>query len=740
MLLIAVVLVPSFALLLAFVSRERAMRLNVAQSAAFQLVDAGVAGQREAVDDGVRLLRAFAMLPQIRTGNSVDCQRLMSTLRTLVEEARSLTRTRASGIQDCATVGPERLPRDVSSDAQFQDMRDKTEPTIGRYVSSAQDGELLLPLNLPLRDSAGVFDGVLSAGLRMPWLASILRSLAETPGAVLSISTADGVLLRQVPEPSASDRPFTEHPLLVAMQQNSRGVLDAEGTDGQRRVWAYDQLSAADDAPVFLSIGLPARAVYSGVNREVRLTAMLLVVWLALLVGLAWWATERFVLRDVRALLAATERVGAGDLSVRTGRPGGDDELGRLAGSFDAMAARLEEREARVAQAQKLESIGQLAGGVAHDFNNLLTAIIGNAELARQALAPVHPARSDIDATLEAAHRSAALTQQLLTFARHVELSPRIVEVADLLRGISTLLQRVIGEQVTLRVRSALTHGLARLDTSAVEQVIVNLIVNARDAMPAGGTIELTARNLTVERGTEPHRQGVAEGEWIVISVRDTGTGMSPEVLEHAFEPFFTTKPVGRGTGLGLATVYGTVRQHDGHVTVHSALDVGTTVSLYLRPAEQDQQAATEVEAPASTPVHRDANVLLVEDEPAVRRVVSRLLLNAGYAVREASDGKAALELLEHHALDEFDLVVTDVVMPHLSGPALVEELRAGRPTLPVLFMSGYREPEPLDEALAKPHTHFLAKPFTSATLLEAVRHTLSGERSDPLSAPSAKS
>ncbi len=725
LLLVAVVLVPSFVLLVVLIGRERQVRVDAAQATAMQFVDNGIHEQQAAIDDGLRILRAIGMLPQIRSGDSPACQRALGTLSNMIDEGWSVVRTRATGLQDCATRGLETLPRNVAADPRFLTMRETRAPVIGAYIRSTGTAELLLPVNVPLLNETGQFEGALSAGLRVRWFDQLAATLAGKSGAVAAIVGKDGAILQRFPALPAGTAETTRDPIAAELAGASRGVLDATGLDGVRRVWAYDRLPSPDSAPVWLSVGLPATAVYQSVNDALRNTLLVLAAWLVLVAALAWWATDRFVLRDVRAMLAATEKLGAGDLSVRTGRREHSGELGRLASSFDQMAERLEERRSREGQAQKLESIGQLAGGVAHDFNNLLTAIIGNAEMARDALDPEHPARTELDAALDAADRSAALTRQLLAFARRTELAPRVVRVDDMLGDVTTLLKRLIGEHISLAVEIDPDLRLARLDTTSVEQAIVNLAVNARDAMPNGGQLVITARNVQLKSGDVDHAHGVPVGPWIMVAVRDTGAGMSEDVLGRAFEPFFTTKPIGKGTGLGLAMVYGTVAQHDGHLWVESAPGHGTAVRMFLPPAPEGSAVEATIPPRVLTPPSRGRAVLLVEDEPSVRAVVTRILSERGFEVIAAIDGEHALTVCDDALLARLSMVVSDVVMPRLGGPELVTALRARRSDLPVLFVSGYPESDALDAVLAMPNTGFLEKPFTPSVLVHAVHEQL---------------
>lgn len=726
LLLVAVVLIPSFALLLTFASRERQLRLEAAQATALQLVDVGVRDQQEAINDGMRILRAFSMLPGVRSGNGQSCSAVLATLADMIDEGWSVSRTRANGVQDCATRSASTLPRDVSDNPVFQRMRVRPEPIVGAYVRSASTSELLLPLNVPLLSSRGAFDGILSTGLRLHWFERLAATVAETPDAVVNITAGgDRILLRFPEAAETAPTPAADHPITNAMRSQGRGVIDAPGIDSVRRVWAFDRLPSADTAPVWLLVGLPASTVYANANAQLFAMLAALVVWLVVVFAVGWWATDRFIVQDVHRLLSATERIGRGDLTARTGGTARTDELARLAASVDDMAERLHDRQEREVQAQKLEAIGQLAGGVAHDFNNLLTAIIGNTEIARELIEPAHPARPELDEALQAAGRSAALTRQLLTFARRSDLAPRVVRVDVLLEDLLSLLRRLIGEHIALSLRLDPALPPVRLDTGSIEQAILNLVVNARDAMPAGGQIEIAAQRVAVQNADAHHAHGVPAGEWLQIAVRDTGQGMTPDVLARAFEPFFTTKPVGQGTGLGLAMVYGTVRQHDGHVRVDSRPGEGTTVLLYLPPA---QDAVADEPAPtpsASVAVGGAQRIMLVEDETSVRTVVERVLRQAGYHVRAFADGAAALAECDHETLATLDLLISDVVMPHLGGVELVRAIRTRREDLPVLFVSGYRETDELDVLLTSPHTVLLDKPFTSASLLQAVQQLL---------------
>ena len=380
--------------------------------------------------------------------------------------------------------------------------------------------------------------------------------------------------------------------------------------------------------------------------------------------------------------------------------------------------------EEQLRQAQKMEAVGQLAGGVAHDFNNLLTAIIGNAELLLRAIEPEDPRRLDVVEITRAAHRAAALTRQLLAFSRKQVLQPRVVDLNAVVTELTAMLRRLIGEHVELRLQ--LQPGLGRVlaDPGQLEQVVTNLAVNARDAMPSGGT--LTVRTADVDAAdVPPHgaESGPVPGRLVELSVADDGVGMDERTQARLFEPFFTTKELGRGTGLGLATVYGIVRQSGGHIRVSSRLHHGSTFTVYLPRAEGSLEAAPETLGWTEQPGGA-GTALVVEDEETVRRLACRVLRAKGYRVLEASSPAEALQLVRQVA-PAIDLLLTDIVMPGMSGPALVERLVAGMPGLRVLYMTGYAR-----EAIERQGTlpaggALLEKPFTAQQLADRVRRAL---------------
>jgi PAS domain S-box-containing protein len=378
--------------------------------------------------------------------------------------------------------------------------------------------------------------------------------------------------------------------------------------------------------------------------------------------------------------------------------------------------------EAELIQSQKMESIGRLAGGVAHDFNNMLTAIGGYADLAIESLRPGDSIRSDLEEIQKATQRAANLTRQLLAFARRQVIEARVLNLNDLILDMNRMLQRLIGEDINLITLAQPDLGHVRADPGQIEQVLVNLAVNARDAMPNGGKLTIETSNVMLAAGALQHVR-VAAGPYVLLAVSDTGVGMSAEVKRHLFEPFFTTKPPGQGTGLGLATCYGIIKQHGGYIWPYSEPEQGATIKIYLpRVAEPaSQQSAGPID---NDPLHGSEVVLLVEDEDAVRTLAARVLRKFGYRVVEANDGEHALQVARSYQ-GQIALLLTDVVMPRMGGQQLAEQLAAARPGIKVLFMSGYTDNALVNNDRLGLQVELLHKPFTPSSLTARVRMVL---------------
>jgi two-component system cell cycle sensor histidine kinase/response regulator CckA len=386
--------------------------------------------------------------------------------------------------------------------------------------------------------------------------------------------------------------------------------------------------------------------------------------------------------------------------------------------------------EVQFAQSQKMQAIGQLAGGVAHDFNNLLTAMNGFCDLLLQRHKPGDQSFSDIMQIRQNGNRAATLVRQLLAFSRQQTLQPKVLNIVDVVSELTNLLRRLIGAQIKLDMTHGRDIGLVKVDQGQLEQVIINLVVNARDAMPNGGRVSVRTSNY-VQKETVLHGQDeMPAGRYVAIEVMDTGCGIPKDILPRIFEPFFSTKEIGSGTGLGLSTVYGVVRQTGGFIDVESHINKGTHFTVYIPALTEEEQRnnvpeenESEGEKPAPD-LTGFGTVLLVEDEDAVRMFSARALRNKGYNVFEARSGEDALDVLDKEG-DKIDLTVTDVVMPEMDGPTLYKHIRDRWPDMKVVFVSGYTEDRLREQFSAGEEIHFLGKPFSLKQLAGKVKELL---------------
>jgi signal transduction histidine kinase len=443
---------------------------------------------------------------------------------------------------------------------------------------------------------------------------------------------------------------------------------------------------------------------------------------------LVFWISHTFT-RPLEGLVAGVRALGQGDFAYPLDARGGD-EVAEVTDAFVRMRASLEntqleqkQLEERLRQAHKMEAVGRLAGGVAHDFNNLLTIIRGNSDLLKDREGADAFHQKCVDQIQKAAGRAVSMTRQLLAFSRMQVLQPRVIDLNGVVAEMGKMLPRLIGEHIEYSFSPDPNLASVKADPVQIEQVILNLAANARDAMPRGGKLSVRTENITMNEAEATKRPPMAPGRYVLLSVSDTGQGMDEATKVHIFEPFFTTKELGKGTGLGLATVYGVVKQSGGFIWVDSAPGAGTTFEIYL-PQAAEAPAKAEPEEKAAPAARGSETVLVVEDEAGVRELACQFLRVKGYTVLEADGGHAALELASRHS-GTIHLLLSDMVMPKMSGGELAAQLVAVRPEIRIAFMSGYSEFSRGDLGKGFPEAPVLQKPFSPATLVEIVREAL---------------
>ena len=624
----------------------------------------------------------------------------------------------------------------------FQDALRTKQFTVGMPVRTLGHAgrPWILPFISPILDAtSGRVRAMVSASVFLDSLEAMRMARALPPGSILSVlDSASRIVLRSRDADAWIGKVFPQE-----LRPSSTRVLLPLGTLVLSSVDSVERLFGAatvTQMPWRVYVGIPSAHAFGPSRTQFTKDVLLgLLVSLAVVV-LGYWIVASFV-EPIESLTRDARAISTGDMARRSAIDS-NDEVGTLARSFNTMADAIVERNTALAasqeqlrQAQKLEALGSFAGGVAHDFNNYLASIIGHSELALSDLPDASPVRYDVEGVLAAAQRAAELTRQILIFSRQQAMTPLLLDPNEVITGIERLIARLLGEAITLTLSLEPQVGVMRADRGQLEQVLMNLAANARDAMPGGGRFQLATGAVDLT-DSDPRTPSLAAGRYIRISASDTGTGISPETRERMFEPFFTTKDRGRGTGLGLALAYGIVQQSGGAIHVDSTEGRGTTFHVYI-PLVLDATAdaapslaASRADASAATPTLTSGveRILLVEDDAAVATATTRILARAGYEVARAEHGQAGLDALAS-AVRPYDLVITDVLMPGMSGADLAREMSVRYPMVKVLFISGYPDDDELVRDIAQYQLTFLAKPFSTAELLQTVRRLLDAER-----------
>ncbi len=606
------------------------------------------------------------------------------------------------------------------------------EPVFGRLT-----GRAVMQVAYPVRRADGELRFVLLASLD---LAQVLTpdGTANAAGQHLALLDDQGVLLFAWPAEgqglkagaSAADTPLGR----FALASRSAAVTHIAMPNGLQTTWARADTSGLADAGLRVLVGSSDDAFLIAAAQRFRAVAILYGgLAVALFLGL-WLMAERSIRRPIARMTAMAGRLARGDLSARVGGPQPKGEIGELSNAFNRAAESLqaqrvdiERLNSRLQQSQRLEAVGQLTGGVAHDFNNLLTVVLGNADLLAEGGLDEPGRRQALEMLIDAAQRGAVLTRQLLAFARRQPLAPSLVDVNQLVSTLEPMLRRTLGEHIEVRFVPGPDLWPTLVDPTQLENALLNLCLNARDAMGPGGQLTLETANVTLDPSYAERHPEATSGPYTVLAVSDTGAGIDPKDLDRVFEPFFTTKEKGKGTGLGLAMVYGFASQSAGHVSIYSELGHGTTVKIFL-PRGTGELPEHVQPAPPSEPRGSGERILVVEDDEPVRILACLELRAMGYQVVEADCGAQALELLRGGP--QVDLLFTDVVMPGMSGRELSDAASALRPDLRVLFASGYTENAIVHNGRLDAGVQLLSKPYRRLDLARAVRAALDRDAS----------
>jgi signal transduction histidine kinase len=718
-------------LLLAYAAQDREAVIAADSQRLMALAQAKATELDARVRGTAQLQYGLARAADLATADRAACSRFLAQVREAYTQYTGIITIRPDGRMFCDSLSTGR-ELDLSGRDYFRRALAVTgdvvlEPTFGRLT-----GRAVMQVAYPVRDSANDLRFVLLASLD---LARLLGDEAPAvPGARILMVDDRGQVLAAAPSDAPGLKPGTsiaETPLWRFVSTSPGAALsDVTLADGSLSVWARADTAVVGGTRLHLLAGAPREAITAAAERRHARHLGLLAGVAAFLFLSVWLLAEYALRRPVRRVSAMAERLAAGDLSARIEPPLPRGELGALMAELNQAAQSLQKQQADIAQlndrltrSQRLEAVGQLTGGVAHDFNNLLTVVLGNADLLAELCADDPQRRSLAEMIAEAAQRGAALTRQLLAFARRQPLAPQAIDINQQVAAFDPLLRRTLGEHIEIELVRGAGLWPAMVDAAQLQNALLNLCLNARDAMPSGGKLTLETANVALDRAYAEQAPDVVPGQYVMLAVSDTGHGIAPEHLARVFEPFFTTKEKGRGTGLGLAMVYGFAKQSGGHVSVYSEPAHGTTVKLYLPRALGDKPVGAPPAPQTSAARGGEETVLVVEDDEAVRLLVCNDLRALGYRVLQAADGREALVVLD---AQQVDLLFTDVVMPGgLSGRQLADEACRRRPTLRVLYTSGYTENAIVHHGRLDPGVMLLAKPYRRVDLAGAVRAAL---------------
>ncbi|MCA1455202.1 response regulator [Bradyrhizobium sp. BRP22] len=675
------------------------------------------AAEQQQIVQGVRqALIALSELPAIKAKDVQGCNAYLSRIKQRYPEFIVFIVVDMNGSSFCDST-MEHKSTTAAGRTYFATVVKTRKFTVGEFAIGRSTGQSVLQFALPFYDNEDRMGGVVIAALSLDWLADYIAKKAVPEGAALAITDRNGICLARYPDNSlyvGKKLPAGKDPVL-----HNGTVVEMVNVDGTRRIVGF----SAVEQDLLVSFGLDRAQTFTRIEHRTQRDLLFIALSALIVLVLTAWGARRFIQRPFAQLVDAANRWRLGEFDRRVDIPG-NSEIARVASAFNAMADALEHREHELSEAreqfyqsQKMESVGQLTGGIAHDFNNLLTVVSANLELI-EAGNDMGQTRRFAAAARRAVDRGAKLTAQLLAFSRRQILNSKPVNANQLVSEFQGLLRKAVGEACRVKVWTNEGLWLCHVDPSLLETALLNLALNARDAMPNGGVLDIEMKNIVVNEGGVA---GCVPGSYVRLSVRDTGSGMSPEVRGRVFEPFFTTKEVGKGTGLGLSMVYGFVRQSGGHITIESALGKGTTVALYLPKATQEPAVETGDVQTEALPTGSE-RILVVEDNDDLLDLTSAMLIRSGYQVRSARNGADAVRMLRS---EEFDFLLSDIVMPNgVNGIEVAREARRLNKGIKILLASGYAG-EVLEQHQAVGEFPIIEIPFRMSELAARVRSIL---------------
>jgi signal transduction histidine kinase len=687
------------------------------------------------VESTRQLLAAVSQSREVRQGPAEACS---AYLRKVVPRSRA-TYVNIGVVDRLGTLvcsAFTRVPSSLADRSYYQRALSSKAFTVGEYIVGRQTGRPALPFAYPVLADAGDVERIVFATVDLTSLhdGPAVNEIADG-STIIVTDRLQNILMLQPDGSDSRGQSLKDDPVTMLIGSRTSGTFE-HTEHGSTDVVAFERIRPLD-AGLTVRVSLSKTQARVAANWEMyQILLTFSLVALIVIVGVQA-ASDRLLLKPIAQLTKASRRLAVGDLGARVAASTTIPELNELGKDFDAMAAALEERESarlrsemerkeleqQYHQSQKMDAVGRLAGGIAHDFNNMLTAILGYCELLLEDPDLPESPRNDIREIEKAGKTASQLTRQLLAFSRREIVEPTLLDLNAIVGGMDNMLNRIVGEHIAMKTTLAADLNAMKADRGQIEQVILNLAVNARDAMPDGGRLLLETANVYLPDGLMSAYLTAPAGDYVMFSVEDSGSGMTPEVLQHLFEPFYTTKSTGKGTGLGLATVYGIVKENNGGIAVESAVGQGSHFRIYLPRAEGRPDGATP-SVRANVTSNGTATVLVVEDDPGILELTSRVLTRYGYTVLTANGGEQAQAVCMRHC-GPIDVLLSDVVMPGMNGPMVAQILTKLRPAMKVAFMSGYTDDAIVRHGVMVHEMPFLQKPFTPERLANKILEVL---------------
>ena len=734
--LVTIAVLPSLLALLYSGFEARKKALQDAEHETLHLVQSMAAVQERITASTQVMLSSLTLVPSV---NKVDIPACNELFREIMRQnpiyTNILMANRNGDIIASAVPYP---PVNLADRKHFKDACLTGKFSTGEYIVSRTTAEPVFPFSYPLLDEQGAIQAVLIAAVELKQYKDYFSEKSFPEGSYYGIADHAGLRLFRTPTTGANfefGRPIAPWVWDIVKNGGKQGVTTQNGSDNVRRVMAFSRLDLGPGTPayMYMFVGIPEKILVEKASAAMFRNAVLAGgSWLLALL-LSWLIGRYLFIEKIRRLTDCALLFGSGSFNMQTGVDHNAGEIGQVAAAFDAMASKLrqadlerEKLQRQLIQAQKMEAVGRLAGGVAHDFNNILSVILGYVEISLDETRPDSPIYSNLEKIQEAGYRSAEIVRQLLTFSRQQTIAPRVLDLNATVGGLVNMLQRLIGENINLVWAPAPSLPLVLVDPSQVDQMLINLCVNARDAIDGVGTLSVETAAVAVDGEFCAQNTECTPGGYVVLSVSDNGCGMTTEVMEKIFEPFYTTKGIGKGTGLGLATIYGIVKQNHGFIKLYSEPSKGTSFKIYF-PQHIGDGGEEEKEGEAAIPMGRGELVLLVEDEISILELGKTMLERLGYEVIAATKPDEMLSSVADLS-GPIRLLITDVVMPGMNGRELADRVRKIHPLVKCLFMSGYTSNVIAHQGVLDKGDQFIEKPFTTKTLATKVRHILDSD------------